>query len=152
MPDPTRQDWLLRFIAGTPTANGPVDVIRMMKGLFLFQEESKPPPAVNYSFRPYDYGPFTPEIYRDAEYLEREGLVKSSDNNRAYAVTAEGLRRLVGLSFDPHSESDLLTFRREVSRLSFRSLLRRVYKAHPASAERSVAKDILGDVSSRPNQ
>jgi hypothetical protein len=37
----------------------------------------------------------------------------------------------------------LINMRVEVSDLNFRDLLKRVYSAHPESARRSVAKDIL---------
>ena len=75
---PTRTDWLLRFIAGTKHYDGWVDRIRIMKGMFLFQEATGAVPELNYRFQPYDYGPFTPQIYRDIELLERAGHIASN--------------------------------------------------------------------------
>ena len=143
MKKPTRADWLLRFIAGSENHDGPVDVIRLMKGMFLFQEEKHAPREVNYKFRPYDYGPFTAEIYRDAEALEEAGLVFGSAESKSYRTTGAGRRHLSALDFDSELEQDLIGLRIEVDELSFRALLRRVYMAHPKSAERSIAKDVL---------
>jgi hypothetical protein len=143
MPRPTRTDWLLRFIAGTDGYDGAVDVIRLMKGMFLFQEEKQAPPEVDYKFKPYDYGPFTPEIYRDTERLAEDSLVIGSPEGKSYRVTEVGRRYLAGVKFDAVSETELVDLRVEIDDLSFRDLLRRVYLAHPESAKRSIAKDVL---------
>lgn len=121
-----------------------------MKGLFLFQKTDASPQEVNYQFKPYDYGPFTPEIYRDVERLVDEGDAAATSDGQAYRVTTNGLERLGGLAFPAASVASLSSIRREVVSLSFRELLRKVYTAHPESAERSIAKDILGDIGSRP--
>jgi hypothetical protein len=50
---------------------------------------------------------------------------------------------LAEISFPRTALQALIEKRVEVEDLSFRDLLRRVYKAHPDSAKRSVAKDVL---------
>ncbi len=141
---PTRQDWLLCFIAGTEGYDSWVDRIRVMKGMFLFQEEGDAPTEVDYSFRPYDYGPFTPEVYHDLEDLERQGSIAASRDAREYRATAEGCAYLVACDLDSGTVEQLHKLRVEVCDLSFRQLLKRVYEAHPESAQRSIAKDVLG--------
>lgn len=140
---PTRTDWLLRFIAGVDSYDGWIDRIRIMKGMYLFQEESPAAPEINYRFQPYDYGPFTPQIYRDLEWLEGEGLIAETIGDRAYRATQQGREHLSQIDFPAASLNALLDLRVEVSDLSFRGLLKRVYEAHPESASRSVAKDVL---------
>lgn len=140
---PERTDWLLRFVAGIPGYDGPVDVIRLMKGMFLFQKEKSAPREVNYTFRPYDYGPFTPEIYRDAEALIELGYLNELPGGKAFRITEPGKRYLSTVDFDPRVEQEIVELRVEVEDLSFRDLLRRVYTAHPESAKRSIAKDVL---------
>ena len=141
---PTRTDWLLRFIAGTELYDGSIDRIRIVKGMFLFQKEAPAPPEVNYNFRPYDYGPFTPEIYDDLGYLRQEGLIAETPTDpRAYRVTHQGRAHLESINFPSTPLDALIETRVEVTDLGFRDLLRRVYKAHPESAARSVAKDVL---------
>ena len=139
----TRTDWLLRFIAGPENYDGWIDSIRVMKGIFLFQEETDAPRAINYKFRPYDYGPFTKEIYRDLEALMEEGYVVQSTGDSNYRVTQHGRDYLNTLEFPEKPLEELMGLRIEVSELGFRDLLKRVYIAHPASARRSVAKDVL---------
>ena len=119
-------------------------MLRLMKGRFLFQHEKSAPREINYAFKPYDYGPFTPEIYRDVEALAELGYVSEAPSGKAYRITEPGKRYLSTLTFDKKAEEELVELRVEVEDLSFRDLLRRVYSAHPESAKRSLAKDILG--------
>ena len=140
---PTRTEWLLSFIAGAEDDDSWIDRIRIMKGIFLFQAETDAPTAVNYTFRPYDYGPFTPEIYRDLEALTGAGYIVESSGGSAYRATQQGREHLATLKFPPKPQQALMEKRVEVLDLNFRELLKRVYSAHPKSASRSVAKDVL---------
>ncbi len=144
-----RQDWLLSFIVGTEHYDSWVDRIRLMKGMFLFQEEGDAPPEVDYDFQPYDYGPFTREVYDDLEELSRQGLIIEARDGKSYRATAAGCSRIDDLvshplGLDPPAVEHLQNLRVELADLSFRQLLKRVYDAHPESAARSVAKDVLG--------
>ena len=144
-----RQDWLLLFIVGTEHYDSWVDRIRLMKGMFLFQEEGDAPPEVDYDFQPYDYGPFTREVYEDLEELGSEGLIIEARDGKSYRTNAAGRRRIEKLALDepgldPDAIGRLQNLRVELCDLSFRQLLKRVYEAHPESAARSVAKDVLG--------
>lgn len=144
-----RQDWLLLFIVGTKHYDSWVDRIRLMKGMFLFQEEGDAPPEVDYNFHPFDYGPFTREVYDDLEELSREGLIIEARDGKSYRATAAGCSRINDLvthplELDPPAVEHLQSLRVELGDLGFRQLLKRVYEAHPESAARSVAKDVLG--------
>lgn len=141
---PTRTDWLLRFIAGTDSYDSWIDRIRIMKGMFLFQEETPGAARVNYKFVPFDYGPFTPEIYRDLEMLLNDGYIAASPDGKSFRATRQGREYLTDIEFPRDAEGALIEMRVEVCGLSFRDLLKRVYLAHPESAKRSVARDILG--------
>lgn len=139
----SRTDWLLQFIAGTEFYDGAIDRLRIMKALFLFQVETQAPREVNYEFQPYDYGPFTPEIYRDLEHLLEKGYIVEVTEGRSYRATQQGRQYLSEINFPPKPLEALMELRVEVEDLSFRRLLKRVYTAHPASAKRSVARDVL---------
>jgi len=141
--NPSRTDWLLRFIAGTEGYDRWIDRIRIMKGMFLFQAETQAAHEVNYRFQSYDYGPFTPEIYRDLEALVSEGHIVESSGGRSYRATHQGRDHLMEIDFPEDTLQALIEIRVEVSDLNFRSLLKRVYTAHPESAQRSIARDVL---------
>src|SRR5260370_38775420 len=88
-----RRDWLLVVLASAPTgptapiqpavASPVLDPIRVMKGMFLFQNEDAPDavsplPAAPYEFEAYAYGPFTAAIYHDLNELRALGFVQST--------------------------------------------------------------------------
>ena len=68
-------DWLLLLIAARPSGGG-LDPIRLQKGMFLLARESEIAPRERYWFVPYNYGPMSPAIYRDAEALVADGLAE----------------------------------------------------------------------------
>lgn len=69
-----RSDLLLKII--TAAEGEPVTPAQLQKVAFLVgMEFADELPANFYEFIPYDYGPFCVEVYRDAEELEREGLI-----------------------------------------------------------------------------
>ena len=88
-----RADLLLKIIAA---AEGqPLTPAQLQKVAFLLgMERSDYMPDDYYQFRKYDYGPFSDEVYRDAEQLEREGkiiiFVNSKGGWREYAATVKG--------------------------------------------------------------
>lgn len=156
-----RRDWLLAFLAVAPAGAAPtmqpaeaspaLDPIRVMKGLFLFQNEDAPDvvsplPEGPYEFEAYAYGPFTAAIYHDLNELVTLGLLQSkpvfgrtysrwsiTERGAALAqakvqeIAAERLRRL------RHAKQIVLS-------KGFAELLRYVYERHPEYATESVVK------------
>src|SRR6266508_4536227 len=134
------RNWLLLFLAGNGHEK-PLDPIRLQKGMFLL---SKRGPARDlYSFRPYDWGPFSEEIYRDLDVLEADGLVLSEAvpgrTWRLYRTSREGTRRAQEFASETGKKyADwLLQARRFVTERSFVPLLREIYAAYPEYAGRS---------------
>ena len=114
-----------------------------MKGMFLFQHEVGAPPEVDYQFQPYNYGPFTAEIYRDLEALEIHGFIASDPSGRNYRATESGRLHSADVAYDEDYASRLTNLRTELGKLGFRELLRRVYTSKPEFAAQSVARDVL---------
>ena len=156
-----RRDWLLAFLAAAPSgptapimlsAESPVlDPIRVMKGMFLFQNEDAPGvvsplPAAPYEFEAYAYGPFTAAIYHDLNELRALGLVHSTPvPGRTYSrwsITESGIALAAAKleEIPPERLRRLRHAKQIVLGKGFAQLLRYVYQRHPAYATESVAK------------
>ncbi len=156
-----RRDWLLVFLAAAPTgptapiqppAASPVlDPIRVMKGMFLFQNEDAPDavsplPAAPYEFEAYAYGPFTAAIYHDLNELRALGFVQSTPVlGRTYSrwsITESGaaLAEAKVEEISPERLRRLRHAKQIVLSKGFSELLRYVYQRHPEYATESVAK------------
>ncbi|MFG1691139.1 hypothetical protein ACGF5M_03100 [Gemmatimonadota bacterium] len=122
--------------------------MQLQKSLFLLGK--KLPEEVGggfYDFTAYDYGPFSPEVYNDADLLAAQGLVGiekvSGFRYRQYAATAEGVEKVEGLA-EEVSERTLSFLRATVQwikSVSFRDLLLSIYRLYPEYKENSVFRD-----------
>ena len=135
-----RTDLLLKFIAA---AEGkPLTPAQLQKVAFLLGMEcNNYMPDDYYSFRKYDYGPFSAEIYRDAEQLEREGKITIFINSRGgwreYAATVRGF--MTEIEDMPEEVSSFIVDKVKWAReLSFQELVREIYKMYPVYRENSV--------------
>jgi hypothetical protein len=142
-----RGDWLLLFLSREALGvDGPegLDPIRIQKGLFLLSRRG---PARNlYPFRPYNWGPFSADIYSDLERLEESGLI-SGDRMpgrswRLYRCTAAGDAQAIEVaSHLRRVELDWLgQTRRFVTERSFDGLLRDIYHEYPEYAQKSLMR------------
>ena len=135
-----RADLLLKIIAaaeGEPLTPAQLQKVAFRVGM----ECSEYMPDDYYSFRKYDYGPFSADIYRDAEQLEREGKITISIDARGgwkeYAATVRGY--MTALEDIPEEVSSFILDKVNWAReLSFQELVREVYKMYPAYRENSV--------------
>src|SRR5258708_28546927 len=92
---PGRNGWLLLLLARDAIgASGPaeLDPLRIQKGMFLL---SKRGPARDlYQFRPYNWGPFSAEVYADLDDLTAQGYLNRSavpgKTWSTYRVTSRG--------------------------------------------------------------
>ena len=135
-----RADLLLKIIAA---AEGkPLTPAQLQKVAFLLGMEcSNYMPDDYYKFRKYDYGPFSAEIYRDAEQLEREGKITIFINPRGgwreYAATVRGF--MTEIEDIPEEVSAFIVDKVGWARgLSFQQLVRAVYQMYPSFRENSV--------------
>ncbi len=99
-----------------------------------------------FSFRGYNYGPFTKEIYDCLEFLQNLDLVELNEekNKKEVILTQKGLE------FFNTKVKDVIPnelFRmlekvvEEYGALSYDELIRRVYTEHPEYAEKSLIRD-----------
>jgi hypothetical protein len=142
--------WLLLFLCA-PILDGKhprsLEPLRIMKGMFLATRRAEGNLSQAYQFRAYDYGPFTPEIYRDLDDLVTAGFVAEAAvpgrSWRTYRPTVEGLawasRSFEQVDGDTRAVlSDAYSF---VTSRGFLQLLRDIYAEFPEYAVKSVVKE-----------
>jgi hypothetical protein len=144
LPLTLRQKLLLVFLAGGPEA---LDPIRIMKGLFIFSMEC---PAdwlsdeARYQFEPYNWGPFSNDVYTDLRTLRvRNYALTSAEPGRSWEyhqASKQGHRvaKQIHESLDARVVEYLLRLRRYTLSSSFQQLLRAVYAKYPEYAVNSV--------------
>jgi uncharacterized protein YwgA len=134
---------------------------RFQKLAFLADQQLDDYHIDPYEFIAYDYGPFDRDLFENLEWLEKEGLVESSesrtfggDKRYDYRLTRKGKRRFeqnVPTSED-QTLDDLSESQRKLKRIydvakevveeyngiPISNLLRRVYDEYPEFAENSV--------------
>ena len=110
--------------------------------MFLFAQRSKAPDDEKYRFQPYNYGPFSFQIYPDVEQLVSSGLLvaESGMNSPTYALTADGEVQVETLRAKmlPKRVALLHRTRDYVMERDFNTLLKDVYRLYPEYAARSV--------------
>lgn len=138
-----RKDWLLLFVSSETLGLPPtsLDPVRIQKGMFLL---SKRGPARDlYQFEPYNWGPFSAQVYADLDDLIAEGLVQPEEapgrSWSSFRVTGSGEKVATGLTSEISKDDvDWLNrARRFVTGNSFASLLNKIYAAYPEYATRS---------------
>lgn len=138
-------DWLLLLLdraALGAHGSDELDPVRIQKGMFLL---SKRGPATSdlYSFRPYDWGPFSSGIYADLASLTRQGLLveekKIGRTWSTYRVTPRGHERALRAAarIGEPSTGWLKQAREFLTTRSFAQLLRDVYAMYPDMAVNS---------------
>jgi uncharacterized protein len=142
-----RQRTLLVFLGADGGES--LDPIRVQKGLFILAMETPQewlPTEARYRFEPYNYGPYSPAIYRDLDELVRRGYVETTglagQSWDYYALTPDGIEtaQSVAREMDDRTVRYSHTIRDFVGKLSFRRLLTAVYERYPKYAVNSVFK------------
>ena len=136
-----RREWLLLILG---LADGKeLSPVQLQKSAFLVGEELKIATKGYYNFKPYDYGPFSDEVYKDAEELASENLVNVNSNiNRwkTFSITLDGSRAATELT--KVIDTDLVNAIREkvewVLGLDFRELVLEIYRKYPKYRANSV--------------
>jgi len=136
-----REDWtLLALHFGGGRGLSPV---QLQKSLFLLAMEVPEVRANFYEFVPHNYGPFSKQIYADAERMTTVGWVAIERDPQSYAtflITASGQVRIAAIQpYIPIRASDYL--RRAVEwaqQQSFSGLVRAIYEKYPTYRVNSV--------------
>ena len=135
--------WILAMLRISP-----LDRIHIMKGLFLLWRRMGEIPDY-FQFEPYLYGPCSFEVYDVLAAMEKEGLIVQPSHPAPqwanYYLTERGRKEAERAlrEIDAKLRDHLETVTREVSRLGFYALLKRVYEEAPEFAVNSVVKNVF---------
>ncbi len=128
--------------------NGGLSPIQLQKSLFIVGQTALDElPADYYEFFPYNYGPFTSEVYVIADTLEEKGLIRkvitSGENFFRYAITPDGKVKTAEIrKANPGLLCDYIdAVVQWVCSLSFDELLRAIYAKYPDFAVNSVFQE-----------
>lgn len=97
-----------------------------------------------FSFEPYDYGPFDRAVYSELEALSRAGLVRiepaAGADRRKYSLTPEGfnLGAAALARFSPRAREYIVRAASWVRSISFSELVGAIYKQYPEMKINSV--------------
>jgi uncharacterized protein YwgA len=112
--------------------------------MFLISQQLGLPPRQTYGFRPYNWGPYSPELRRDLDNLLAEGLVVTTDVPgyawKRYHLSKKGLEiaRVLLHSAPTVYLRKVAEIKKRVTQLSFNDLLEQVYDEYPEYAEQSL--------------
>jgi len=133
--DISRRDITMLVIASSSEEG--LSPVQLQKSLFVVAESgSGNLPTDFYQFSPYNYGPFSPEIYDDTDDLAREGLVIGIDSGfgwSRYVASPAGLK--YSKEVEEMAVAGLSEYIRNVvewvQSLDFAGLLRAIYAKYP---------------------
>lgn len=154
---------------GSPRPNEVDGITRLEKLLYLAEREGDLPPAARaaLTFQPYDYGPYSKDVYEAAEILERLGLISEARVFRGSALDEmeevlvgadrEGVERRFRLTDkggviaqelaarSPRTAASLKAVKEKYARMPLQQLLRYVYTIYPEVAAKSrIKRQVLG--------
>lgn len=137
--------WTLLAVAEAGDAG--LSPVQLQKAIFLLSRrapEAASAPGGFYAFEPYDYGPFSPAVYSDAERFALMGLITIGPSLRApqrrYAVTEGGRAEAARIAKDapPGALAYLRRVIEWIKPLNFNQLVRAIYAEFPEMRENSV--------------
>jgi hypothetical protein len=140
-----RQDLPLLLAGAVAPPGGdlyPLDRIRMQKAVFLLVERGGPNLRNLYSYRPYNWGPYSDELAADLRSLQAAGRLSVDTTSRRYGrytLTPAGaaVAAQVSAELTPFERAFVADVRNYVTKSSFSKLLREVYAAYPDYATAS---------------
>jgi len=137
-----REDLLCVVIAAA--GNKGLTPVQLQKSIFLLQKSFPKTIGALYNFTPYNYGPFNPEIYTDADKLCSESLVTKRKVNHfswsKYYILKAGIENTQ--SIKDNIDADIQSFIEKliswIQKLKFSELTSFIYTKYPEYKVNSV--------------
>ena len=123
---------------------------RLQKMIFLTQKQLEDPDCLNerYDYFPYDYGPFSKELYEDIDDLVEDGVIEEREETEEdgkkkyyYELTSEGEKILKDKLQEAGSDSiqDMIDeIKSKYNKMDLSELLDKIYAKYPDFAEESI--------------
>ena len=133
-----RSGWMLAAMSVKGTES--FSPVQMQKLMFMLSK-NLPLPELKFDFKPYDYGPFDADVYRELETLAKEGdvSIEGDGRKRRYRLTATGVAKgatcLNETGLFAQYVKDLV---RWITSLTFPQLVTEIYKLYPEMKVNSV--------------
>lgn len=147
VPSVERWQLLLLFLATGEASRQDIDPLRVMKGMFLLEKKGGLG-QYTYHFKPYSYGPFSQQVYRDLEVLQGLGyiervLIPGRDwTSIRVTKTGQGMAKSL-IDKTSQQELDLITeIQASVLHKGFLELLLSIYEEYPDYAVNSVVQNV----------
>jgi len=141
----TRRDWLLLAIASADYSG--LSPVQLQKSLFLVGQREKYVGQEFYEFEPHNYGPFSRDIYVDADRLVAAGhLVKEQQPGYSWSVfRATDAGRLHAEGLRSKAPKEAISFLDQTvawaTKQTFYNLVQTIYKLYPKYRVNSVFRD-----------
>jgi len=139
----TKKDWVLLLINFAGEKG--LSPLKLQKSVFLLSKNLHEDLSKDfYNFIPYNYGPFSKEIYTDIDILDSEGLIKILEfKDRKwpeYHITSKGVKKSekLILHLDDKTKKYLEKLVNWVNSLSFLELIHIIYSNYPEYKANSV--------------
>jgi uncharacterized protein YwgA len=142
---PDRQRWLLRCI-GWGQGRFPWSQIPFTKAVFLLSKSNLQFPGVDYSFEPYNYGPWDPQVTDDLNSLVKQGCLSMHpiplSRGIEYRLTDWGRRRIESKAHevDDAQRAAIVEIATRVTAKHYTQMLRDLYDEYPDAAKKSILK------------
>jgi uncharacterized protein YwgA len=134
---------LVSQLAGGAGERYPLDPIRVQKAVFLLTQRGSQGWRSLYSYKPYNWGPYSPQLASDMNLMVNIGLVETEEVSWSqyprYQTTpaGEAQAQVIWTSMNPAETSFIRSVRSYVTSRSFTELLREVYAEYPEFATAS---------------
>lgn len=138
-----RQRMMLSAMASADSADAAYTPVEMQKFFFLLDEEaSHLIGGKQFSFEPYDYGPFDRAVYDELDFLEKMGLISIDRNGKykRYKLLESG--RHIGTDnlrqYDASCNKYMKSVANWLRASDFNTIVSSIYKAYPEMRSKSI--------------
>lgn len=120
---------------------------RLQKMIFLIQKQLEESISIGevYEYFPYDYGPFSKELYEDLDELVKEGIIEEREETEEgekkkyyYELTSKGRKLVDDELQNEELKEKVEEIKSQYNEMNLPDLMDKIYSEYPDYAEKSV--------------